>query len=653
MIFGNLLRFLIFVIVVFLIPGYILTHKGPIKDFLSKIFLSLVVGIVLLTLVSFLLGYLNIRWAIFLYIPFSLGSLIIFRKYFKDSWIFPKLNNFNLLPIVIILAGAVFQNSITAKSGRIYDFGMGFWGPLGRDAVWHQALTNELIKNFPPENPAFSGEKLSNYHYFYNLLVAETAKLTGISTADLIYRLYPILFSTLLGVGVYFLAKTLFKDKKAILFSIFFVYFGSSFGWIVEWIKSGLPVGGESTFWANQPVSFNLNPPFAISLIIFIAVILSLKNFLERKDKSSALILILLAGTLVEFKVYAGVIVLAGLFLLGLKRALRKDFRLLLISVISLLLSLILFLPQNKNSTSLLVVSPFWLVNSMVQFVDRVGWEKLASATTTYFTQKIWLKFLLAETLALVIFLVGNLGTRIVSIFAIRDLFRILIKNDGHFFVFSMTLVSFTIPLVFIQKGNSWNIVQFFYYFLFLVALYSGVGLVKIMETLPKTLSFVVVGLILLVTPISSFWTFRSGFYPEPPAKLSFDELAGLNYLAGRKEGTVLVAPFKKEVHAKFDDPYPLFAYAPNPYVSAFSTKRTYLEDVEQQIILQVPYEERLANIEKFFFGLDFDWQRDFLRRENISYIYLPKGYGVLLNEGDIEIKKIFENKEVDIYEVI
>ena len=42
----------------------------------------------------------------------------------------------------------------------------------------------------------------------------------------------------------------------------------------------------------------------------------------------------------------------------------------------------------------------------------------------------------------------------------------------------------------------------------------------------------------------------------------------------------------------------------------------------------------------------------EFLRRNQIKYIYLPKIFGVQLNQHDLNLKNIFENNEVIIYEV-
>ena len=47
-----------------------------------------------------------------------------------------------------------------------------------------------------------------------------------------------------------------------------FVYFSSGFGFVVTAIRDG-QFTGESMFWSQQSVSTLVNPPFALSLILY------------------------------------------------------------------------------------------------------------------------------------------------------------------------------------------------------------------------------------------------------------------------------------------------------------------------------------------------------------------------------------------------
>jgi len=549
---------------------------------------------------------------------------------------------------VLIILGTIFQGVIMFRSGVMYDFGIGYWGPLARDGVWHEALIGQLLKSIPSGNPGLAGEVLTNYHYFYDLIISLISRF-GVPVNFLIYRFFPIVFSILLGIGTYKLSLVLFKDlpagrqaKKVAFLSVFFAYFASSFGWIINVVK-GEQIGGESTFWANQPVSMNLNPPFAISLIIIIFTLLLVNSYLNKPKFIKAVLIIIFSGTLIGFKVYAGIILLFGLIVLGIKKLyFEKDTKVLLIAISSLLISLAILLPQSKSALGLLEFNPLWLVNTMIDAGDRVGIADLTSKRFTYLGSHQWLKFSIVEIIGLLIFFIGNLGSRIIGIFGIK---KDQLKNDLFIIIFSIFIISFVPTLIFTQKGNPWNIIQFFYYFLFFAGLFAAYSLRKA--------RFAIIALVILITPISSVATFRSWLYPNPPAYLPTREYEALKFLSTQGDGTVLKHPFDQSMRSKFKDPFPLAVYADNAYISAYSGKSVYIEDVEQQIVLNTDYKKRLESADRFFIEKDLIWSGKFLKDNNIQYIYLPKIYQLPMAEGLYPIKKIFENEETNIYKVL
>ncbi len=545
-----------------------------------------------------------------------------------------------ILTILVIL-GVIFQGVVMFRSGMLYDFGVGYWGPLARDGVWHEALVGQLLKHIPPTNPGLAGTILANYHYFYDVLVAKISQFTTISPQFLIYRFFPVIFSVLLGIGTYKLANILFKDKKTSLLAVFFAYFASSFGWIVNLIRNE-QIGGESTFWANQPVSMNINPPYAISLVIIIFAIIILNLYLKKPNFVKGVILSVAVGLLVGFKAYAGAIVLSALFFLTIKKIIfNKNFSLLLVLVLSGAIFLAVYLSVSREAVGLIQLQPLWLIDTMIDAGDRVGIPNFTARRFAYIGGGRWINYAAVELISLLIFFVGNLGTRIVGIFGLK---KEQLKSDLFIFIFAMMLVSFIPPLIFVQKGNPWNIVQFFYYFLYFAGLFAAFGLRKI----PLWISI----LILMITPISSVAAFRGWLYPIPPASLPVGEYQALKYLSTQKDGVVLKYPFDGKLRGNFKDPFPLSVYADNTYVSAYSKKSVYIEDVEQQIVLNTDYKDRLANAQRFFVEKDLNWSNKFLKDNNIRYIYLPKIYNLPMAEVGYSMKNIFENENAKIYEV-
>ncbi len=647
LILKDIVIFIIFIATASLIPGFnLLGKRTSLAPFFQKMFLSNTVGLVALTLVFYIVSLIHLRLLIFGYLLINL--YIFFKKNFSLR-IFNNLpgikSKFSLLLILLIISGTVFQIIPVFQSGIDFNYGMGFWGPNTHDGVWHIALINQLIKNVPAQNPIFSAAILKNYHYFYDLLIAATNYLTGLSSLDLVFRFFPVIFSASLGIGSYFLIWSIFKEslgilktKAATLISLYFIYFAGSFGWIVEFITQR-HLGGESAFWANQAVSFNLNPPFAISLIIIIALMQILPSILPA---------VLLTGCLIAFKSYGGVLILITIGILGIIDILRhKSYSLFIIFVFGGLISVFLFKSNFASSTNFLVIAPFWFVNSMIDSPDRVGWTRLALTRMVGLSDKNWVKFFGAEGLSLTIFIIGNLGLRFFALFSLIK-FNYILRNKNFLFLTVLAFASTFIPLIFIQIGNPWNTIQFFYYGMYVCALVAGVVVSFLLFKLPKVMGLLILILIILIGPINSLVTANGYLLARPHGYISNQELVALKFLSNQPDGIVLTHPFDEKLKRQVSEPWPLFVYDSTAYVSALSKKTVFLEDTPQNQILLTDYKKRLIQSSDFFMGSDIQ-KIEFLRKNSIKYIYLPKLFSQKLDEVN-GIKNIFESEEAVVY---
>src|SRR3989344_5129524 len=677
----KLTEFTLFLIFAVVIPGFILTKNILNKEspIILRLFVSAVVGLAVLTLVFYVNSLFKIKFLVFFYI---LISLIFFIRYYSSSGARSYLKNYhrflnskvianyaygmfslitrtikyklNLVLVLIILLGTIFQIIPTFRSGLTYQYGMGFWGPNTHDGVWHMALINQLMKSVPAENPVFSGTILKNYHFFYDLLITATSYLSSIPVVDLVFRFYPVVFSLLLGTGSYYLVMRLFEKqmgntraKVAAIFSLYLIYFAGSFGWIVEFLRER-HFGGESAFWVNQAVSFNLNPPFAISLLIMIV----LSHILLSSDKKrGGLITAVLIGTLMSFKSYTGILVLAALAVVAVVNLLkRRNYSYCWISLLSMILAFWLLISNFEIGSSLVIFAPFWFIHSMVDSPDRVGWVRLSLARTSSQTLGAWPKFFLAETVSLFLFIAGNLGLRILS-FGLLFKAKKVFDSDIFLFISVISAASVLMPILFVQSGNPWNTIQFFYPALYLSALFTGIVVSHLIFKLNKISAIIFVILFLIFAPINSVITANGYLGKTPHAFVSRDELAGLKFLAGQSAGVVLTFPYDGKLKQKIAEPWPILAYDSTAYVSSLSGKNSYLEDEPQNQILLTDYKKRIVAANDFFLKGVFE-SAEFLQDNYIKYIYLPKIYGMRLDENTKPIKNIFENEEVVIYKI-
>jgi len=167
------------------------------------------------------------------------------------------------------------------------------------------------------------------------------------------------------------------------------------------------------------------------------------------------------------------------------------------------------------------------------------------------------------------------------------------------------------------------------------------------------TRSVLIVGTILLTVP-TTLGTLAHYLPARPPAKLSNGELEALSFLAKEPQGVILTYLFDriKAKEAEVNPPRPLYLYESTAYVSAFAKKPVYLEDEVNLDITGYDWRERREGVEKFCQLNDAKTAREFLKSNDIAYIYWLKGQRAILGETQLGISRIFENSEVDIFKV-
>ena len=561
----------------------------------------------------------------------------------------------------MILVGALSWSLTMVKSGVVYSYGMGFWGPNGHDGVWHLSIINGLARG-SLEMPVFADEDIRNYHIGFDLLTASLNRVTGIPTQLLYFQVLPPVLALLIGFLTYLFVLRWRKSKTQALWSTFFVYFGGSFGWMVTMFRTW-EVGGESLFWSQQAISTLLNPPFAVSLLLLLLLCVLLPKY-EGGSSRPGLAKLKLGVSLVvvfalvgQIKVYSGVLAFAGLGSLGVLGLFRKRLDYLFIFLFSVLLSGILFFPLNKNASSLVVFQPFWFLETMMAVSDRVYWPRFYEAMITYKMADVWHKAIGTYGAAFLIFAAGNLGTRILGIWEVAKRFRKARagRDFGEIDVFLLSVAAggVFLPMIFLQKGTPWNTIQFFYYSLFVFSIYSGIFVGKLWEIRRRYGKALVAAVILLTIP-SSYSTLKHYIPSRPPAKISVNELAALGFLKKQPAGVVLTYPFDRRAaeDAVANPPRPLYLYESTAYVSAFSRKTVFLEDEVNLDIMGYHWKTRRQEVLDWLDTLDQEKAYSFLRENNISYIYWVKGQRARVGEGQWGGRRIFANEEVEIFEV-
>lgn len=507
-------------------------------------------------------------------------------------------------PWLLIITGTFLWSLTIIKSGWIYSYGMGFWGANGHDGIWHISLIESLSRG-SLAMPMFSGEIIKNYHLGFDLILAGMHRLTGVPVVNLYFQIAPVILAFLIGFLTFKLTRN--------LWSVFFVYFGSNWAWAIG--------RGESAFWSQASISTLINPPYALSLVVILIGLIMLKN-------KRYILAGLIFGLLVQVKIYAAILIIAGLGVAALKN--RRLFKTLFASLI---VSLPLYLITNRQSASLVVFQPGWFLETMMALSDRLNWPRFYNAMTNYRAADNWFKAISAYAVALAIFVLGNLGTRLILLFRKLDLFYT-----------SIITVGVVLPMVFLQSGTPWNTIQFFYYSLFFAGLLAG-------EVL-KVLNIKFQILVVLLTLPTTLITLHDVYLPSrPPAMVSRSELEALNFLRHQPAGIVLTPVVNPNPDAS--PPRPLYLYESTAYVSALSGQSVYMEDEVNLNITDFAWPARRQAILNLFSQTNSQTAAAWLENQHIKYLYLPQVAFVrpVLSETDLGMTKLFENSQVAIWQ--
>lgn len=526
---------------------------------------------------------------------------------------------------LIILFGAITNIGIIFFSGSsvcvkeacgLYVGGLHF-----HDSLWHLALANSAFNTVPFQLPVFAGAPLQGYNYFLDLIIFALTKI-GIPAIVSYFKLIPVLFFVLFTYLSYQYAKKINKSPIFISCFLFFLFFGSSFSYILSIYHTG---SWQSFFYAQamQSGRMLLNLQYAVSLLPLLGVLILLKR------KKLYFVEVVMVGFLLllttGFKLYGGVILF---FLIAVDFFMRmladkKYIRWVLNGsavVLSFLLAILLFYNPfvAAKSGAAFIFSPFALTRPMIEAADHFYMPQLVQARYYLQTVNPYSPRLFAiELLAVALFIFFNAGTRIAgSFYVIWAIVRKKMDKDESVLLLGI-IFSTLLTLTLVQKGTWWNVIQFYGYTLFLMNYFVAMLLYKFF-TAKRLLPLLIGVCIILFTLPTNVEQVRFAFERDVTVKNS--ELSALAKLKSLPPGVVLSLPTQDTA-----------------YISAFSGKSEYVSDEGVLTIIGIDGKERISSVRN---------ATPLSLKPKVDYIYIKKkDYDGLLKITGF--KTVFENAEV------
>jgi len=143
-------------------------------------------------------------------------------------------------------------------------------------------------------------------------------------------------------------------------------------------------------------------------------------------------------------------------------------------------------------------------------------------------------------------------------------------------------------------------------------------------------------------------------FYSRPAfAKISREEISALKFI---KENTsekdvILTPPYNQYLNLGGVTPN-IWDWFDTSYVSALSSRRTYMDDYEQNDIMGYVWRGRLTIKENLFKEPDPNIFQVEINETGAQILYFPKAVRPIIDLTKTGLTKIFENSEIEVWKI-
>ena len=664
-----LVVFLFSIFLGFYIPGSVCLKRLKLSAFPNTI-LSIITGMSLWGWQGFVFGFLGLRWMTYVYICIFLiiWILCIDRKnaysFFKNpSRIFIKPD---YLLVLLVVVGSLLQILSTFFNGIFETTGLTFCCGLP-DSLYHIALTNQIINEFPPTEPGMSGVIVHNYHYMSNLVTADLIRIFHLPLFATLYQYFIILLSVLLGLSAIVFGQMLKLKKTFIRWLVFFLYFSGDMTYLLSFLV-GKGFNFTTPFLENA-LWLWISPPRVFAVIVFFAGLSLFLYWIKQKKLSIGILMAFVFSSLVSFKIYGGVFMAAGMAGLCIYFVLKKQYKMLLPLFLTGILSLILYLPVNAGSGGLTFVG-FWQFENFIA-QPGLGLIHLEMAREIYAAHHNWFGVARFEFLFIILYLIFVFGTIILGVIQTKKSLA-LFPKELNIFLMSGFLVCALFGFLFIQQSGGANSVQFLITVAVLGSIYAALACYYWIGMCKGIFKYLVICIIVLLTiprVIDISHVDIAKLFQSPALTIDTKQMQALEYIKKNTPANsiILVDNLENKPGYWYNPKTKKLMFIPlntggswegnNSYSVSFLTNRSLFIDGDTftNSIVQshgVNTDERIYVEKMVFLDKNPKLMKELLHANSITYIYLGSKTKLAKLPPPF-LKAVVTNNEATVFKVL
>lgn len=628
-----IITFIISIIFAFYIPGRVIL--GDRKNITKPIIIisSLIIGMVLWGWQGYVFGYLNIRWISYLYLAIFL-ILFFIKDYHKIKLknLFSPFEKIDWVILIIMTVGIFGQVMPYFNTGFTDSRGIIIPQINPPDQLWHTTLINEMVKRFPPYEPGMYGVLVKNYHYWFNLVTAELIRVFHLPLFATQYIGIYLFGSLMLGSTAYVLSTAILKSRTFVRWLLFFLYFGGDVSYLLAFILQH-----RFNFQVPSVIEYSTifmdNPPRAFSAIVAFITAYLLFIYLKDKNRKDIIVISLLVASLAGFKVYTGIAFLLGLSCLTAFHVYQKKWGTLFILLLSIFLTLIVFLPANANSGGVFF-NPFDRPKDFLLY-KPFNLGHLDQEWRIYLEHKNFLRLIEYGVIMSAIYFIVQFGTKLLGLVPFKETLKILQKEKA-IFIYSAMILTTLFGLFFNQKAHASDSFNFFVSGSFFLTILASLNLTLLLRNKTKYITLLIILLVVgLNLPRWIYETNNSYKIVNTPKfyGITNDEIKSYNYLSNNTPKESLILVLNK---GYFD--------GTTAIVNLFSNRNMFLSGQGVIDAHNANNLERINAIEEIYRTKNPEVIKEILNKYKINYVYLYNSSKFNSSVRNLELKTAFKN---------
>jgi hypothetical protein len=625
--------FIFAIVVAFYIPGNVVLKKIHLPSF-PRLVLSFIVGMVLWGWQGYIFGYLGLRWLSYIYL---LLFIIVWLKGIGIPKIkTPEFKKTDFILVIIILLGVFSQLTSVWFTGIPTKGGLFFCCGTTPDNVLSIAITDQVVKHFPPYEPGYYPKFITNYHYWDSLVMGELIRVFNLPLIATNYQYMTVFISLFLGLVSVAFSQLLKMKKSFVRWLTLMLYFGGDLVWLLVLILRGREIFNMNPMESGQQFLENL--PRAFAIVVLFASLSLFIVWIKKKDFKLTIILFLLFASLIGFKIYVGLFVLPGLGILALYYLIKRDYKYLLLFVSTLILAFIIYFPANSEAGGFFYTGTWRFENFITQ--GFFGLQKMELARAVYIEHHSWLRVTSYELFYAFLFIVGTFGIKLIGLVQSRKSLAVLPK-DFHILVIPGIIVSFIIGCFFWQTSGGPNTFNFLVSIFIIGSIYVALSLSHFLSSRRRYISIILILLVLVLTlPRSIQQTYKNILSIQMQGNILIDN--------SQHEALSRLRSIKTDKLILVDQSFAGDAQA--PYVTFMADKNMFLSGQFDELEAHnINFSDRKAALQIILFSPDPVAVKDNLSKYNVGYLFLRKETNLVATDSARFLESVFENSEVKI----